>query len=199
MISILNTNDKLNEQKNSLNVTYPRTVNIIFGNYPYPDVVHNLIIHIKNNLNHDVKKYSDISGSITDWKYFLDKPEFNNFMAYLIAKYQVTHPDIFQYFYEKNSISAAWGTEIKKGNDLKYHSHPCMHGILYLTKGCDLNLPELNLKISPKPGDYYIFPSKIIHGFDKSTEENNRYNLVFNFDWSYNIEYGKKINARKNI
>ncbi len=92
-----------------------------------------------------------------------------------------------------------WGTEIKKGDSLDYHSHPCRHGILYLTKGCDLILPELNLKISPNPGDYYIFPPEILHGFEKSDYENNRYNLVFNFSWSYNVDYGRKINERKNI
>ncbi len=31
---------------NSINITYPRTVNIIFGNYPYIDVINNLIIDI---------------------------------------------------------------------------------------------------------------------------------------------------------
>jgi hypothetical protein len=46
MISILSHN-KLNENKNSLNITYPRTVNIIFGHYDYVDVINNLIIDIK--------------------------------------------------------------------------------------------------------------------------------------------------------
>tara|TARA_E500000318_G_scaffold104470_1_gene110514 strand:+ start:3862 stop:4461 length:600 start_codon:yes stop_codon:yes gene_type:complete len=199
MISLLDPNNKLSEHKNSLNVTYPKTINIIFGNYPYPEILHGIILDIKNNLVKDVKSYSTIKGDITDWKYFLDKPVFNNFIAYLINKHQISHPEIFQYFLEKNTISNAWGTEIKKGDSLDYHSHPCRHGILYLTKGCDLILPELNLKISPNPGDYYIFPPEILHGFEKSDYENNRYNLVFNFSWSYNVDYGRKINERKNI
>ena len=41
------------------------------------------------------------------------------------------------------------------------------HMVFILTKGCDLILPELNLKITPEPGDYYIFPPEIMHGFDK--------------------------------
>jgi len=45
MISILNKNNKLDESRNSLNITYPRSVNIIFGNYPYIDVVNNFIIN----------------------------------------------------------------------------------------------------------------------------------------------------------
>ena len=47
MISLLEPNNKLNEHKNSLTVTYPRTVNIIYGHYPYPDIIHNFIVDIK--------------------------------------------------------------------------------------------------------------------------------------------------------
>ena len=51
------------------------------------------------------------------------------------------------------------------------HHHCCWHGILYLTKGCDLILPELNIKITPEPGDYYLFPPYIFHGFDPVKED----------------------------
>ena len=49
-----------------------------------------------------------------------------------------------------------------------------------MVKGCDLYLPELNLKITPKPGDYYIFPPEVVHGFDIYEGDLNRYSLVFN-------------------
>ena len=76
-----------------------------------------------------------------------------------------------------------------------------MHGILYLTKGCDLILPELNLKITPESGDYYIFPAEILHGFDMSTEKENRYSLIFNIEEKSHFEFNKKIkdkNERQN-
>ena len=72
--------------------------------------------------------------------------------------------------------------EIKKGDSLKYHNHTCHHGVLYLTEGCDLILPELNLKIKPEIGDYYIFPPHVLHGFPESTEEQKRYSLIFNIE-----------------
>ena len=65
--------------------------------------------------------------------------------------------------------------------------------ILYLTKGCDLILPELNLKITPEPGDYYIFPPEILHGFDKYEGETNRYSLIFNIVPKNEFEYLKKL------
>ena len=193
MISLFDKNDQLGEHKNSLNVTYPRSVNIIFGTYPYPDVIHNFMISIKNNLNPKMKNYTNVKGGMTDWNYFIDKPEFINFMTFLINKHQTTHPSIFQHFLEKNTIENAWGNEIKKGDSLEYHTHSCLHGILYLTKGCDLILPELNLKITPEPGDYYIFPAEILHGFNLYEEDINRYSLIFNIVEKNQFEYEKKL------
>lgn len=197
MISVFDKNNKLNEDRSSLDVTYPRKVNIIFGNYPYPDVVHNLIISIKNNLDPKMKNYTNVKGGMTDWDYFLDKPEFVNFITYLINKYQTSHPEIFRHFLERRDIVNAWGNEIKKGDSLNYHKHPCLHGILYLTKGCDLILPELNLKITPEPGDYYIFPPEILHGFSEYEGEDNRYSLIFNFEGKNTFEYQEKLRSIK--
>ena len=192
MITFLK-NHKLNENKNSIHITYPRTVNIIFGNYPYPDTINNFLITIKNNLNPKMENYTNVKGGMTDWNYFIDKPEFINFMSYLINTYQVTHPRIFQYFLEKNYIRNAWGNEIKPGDSLDYHTHPCYHGILYLTEGCDLILPDLNLKITPKPGDYYIFPPEVLHGFDTYQGDKNRYSLIFNIEPKDVFKFSKKL------
>jgi hypothetical protein len=84
MISLLDSNNKLNEHKNSLNITYPRTVNIIFGSYPYPDQIHNFILDIKNNLNLEMKNFTNVKGGMTDWNHFIDKKPFNDFIAFLL-------------------------------------------------------------------------------------------------------------------
>jgi quercetin dioxygenase-like cupin family protein len=194
MISFINKNNKLNEVKNSLCITYPRTVNIIYGNYPYPHIIHNLILDIKNNLNYEMENYTNVKGGMTKWDHFLENDNFKGFIAYLINTHQNSHSDIFKYFLEKNFVENAWGNEIKLGDSLNYHHHPCLHGILYLTEGCDLILPELNLKITPQPGDYYIFPPNILHGFDKYEEENNRYSLIFNIKEKNNkFDFNKKL------
>lgn len=195
MISILDRKNKLNEHKNTFSVTYPRTVDIIFGNYPYPDIVHNLILEIKNNIDSAISNYTNVKGGMTDWNYFISKKVFIDFITYLINKHQTTNPDVFKYFLEKFTIKNAWGNEIKTGDSLNYHSHPVIHGILYLTEGCDLILPELNIKITPQAGDYYIFPPTIIHGFDKYQGKNNRYSLIFNIaENSKRFDFDKKLN-----
>ena len=199
MFNSLYKNNKLNEVKTSLTISYTRTINIIYGNYPYPHVIHNFILEVKKNLDSKMDNYTNVKGGMTKWDYFLDNNNFKGFIAYLINAHQTSHPDIFKFFLEKNTVQNAWGNEIKKGDSLVYHKHSCIHGILYLTKGCDLILPELNLQITPEPGDYYIFPPEILHGFDKSQEESNRYSLIFNIVENNRVfDLEKKINL-KNI
>lgn len=193
MISLLHKNNKLKETKNSLNISYTRHVNIICGYYPYLKIINKFILQIKNNLSSKMKNYTNVKGGMTDWYYFLNKPDFVDFITYIINKHQISHPDIFLHFLERLTIKEAWGNEIKKGDSLNYHKHPCMHGILYLTEGKDLILPELNIKISPRPGDYYIFPPEIYHGFDICEEDYSRYSLIFNIVQKNQFEYDKKI------
>ena len=194
MINFIDKNNKLNENKNSLNITYSRTVNIIVGYYPYPEMIHSFIMEIKNNLNTEMKNHTNVKGGMTNWDYFLNKDIFNKFLTFIINKHQISHPHLFKYFLEKYTVKEAWGDQIQKNDSLDYHTHSCWHGILYLTKGCDLIFPELNLKITPEPGDYYIFPPEILHGFNKCEEENNRYSLIFNLEQKETkFNFSKKI------
>jgi len=195
MISLFNKNNKISEQKNTLLITYPRTVSIIFGHYSYPDIIHNLLMDIKNNLDPKMKNFTNVKGGMTSWTHFLENPMFINFMHYLINTHQNTHPNIFEHFFEKYYVKDAWGNEILKNDSLNFHTHPFLHGILYLSKGCDLILPELNIKITPEPGDYYIFPSEIYHGFDTYDGEINRYSLIFNLADKVNFDYLKKLTS----
>lgn len=202
MIKLINKNNKLNETKNSLTITHPRTVNIIYGHYPYPDKVHNMILEIKNNLDPNMDNYTNVKGGMTDWRHFVDNDLFKNFFTFLINKHQLTHPEIFAYFLEKSLIIDAWGNEIKKGDSVNYHDHRHYHAILYLTDGADLILPELNISITPRAGDYYIFPPMVVHGFDKHNDDFTRYSLVCNFDSMEHFLLNKKIeeiNERKKI
>ena len=196
MITLSNKKNKLNEHKNSLCVTYPRTVNIIFGHYPYPEVIHSFLLEIKNNIDPEMENYTHVKGGMTNWHYFLKNDLFTNFMTYIINKHQTSHPDIFEYFLEKRTIREAWGNEVKSGDHLNPHIHNHIHGILYLTEGCDLILPDLNISITPHPGDYYMFPPQIVHGFDKYEGKTNRYSLIFNIEENGQaFEFAKKVKS----
>ena len=70
-----------------------------------------------------------------------------------------------------------------------------MHGVLYLSEGCDLILPELNIAITPHPGDYYIFPPQLVHGFDKYEGDTKRYSLVFNVTEKNQYDFNKKVES----
>lgn len=177
MISTIDKNINCN---NNLIITYPKTVKIIFGNFNNPDIIHNLLIEIRNNIDKTMDSLTNVKGGMTKWNHFIENKYFHNFFNYLINKHQTDSPEIFERFYEKFIIHNAWGNQIKKEDSLKQHIHPCIHGILYLTKGCDLELPDLNLKITPNAGDYYILPLDIKHGFESSKNEENRYSVIFN-------------------
>ena len=69
MINILDKSNNVQEQITSLNVTYKRSVNIIFGHYPFPEEIHNFIIDIKNNIDPSIN-YSNVKGGMTDWYFF---------------------------------------------------------------------------------------------------------------------------------
>ena len=76
------------------------------------------------------------------------------------------------------------------------HEHIEHHGILYLTKGAPLIVPELELEINPEPGDYYFFPPLIKHYVNQIIEdEPARYNVIFNIsevnDWKKNKTINK--------
>jgi len=194
MIEFIDKNNPLNENKCSLNVSYIRNINIIMGNFPYPEILHKFILDIENNLSSEMKNFTNVKGNMTDWSYFLDKKEFIDFLSFVINKHQNTHPEIFKHFFEKYIPYNSWGNRLKKGESVAYHDHTCLHGILYLTKGSDLILPELNLKITPEPGDYYIFPPMILHGVEPSKKEQNRYSLIFNLRENNNgFNYEKKL------
>lgn len=179
MIEFLQKDPKLSHSQ-SIVITYPRTVQITFGNYPYVEDVHNFIIEVKKNISPSESYATNVKGGMTDWKYFCNHPLTTKFINYCINQHQVSNPHLFSTFYDRMDIEDAWGNEIKKGDYVVNHVHKVYHGILYLTEGSPLILPELNIQITPKPGDYYFFPPQINHYVNPSENENNRYNIIFN-------------------
>ena len=79
------------------------------------------------------------------------------------------------------------------------HIHYSDSCILFLSEGCDLILPELNIKITPFPGDYYFFPPMIYHGFDEILTNEERYSIAFNIKEKpgAGFEIEKKINDKR--
>lgn len=187
MIEFINKDPRLTNSQ-SLVATYPRTVQITFGTYPYVEDIHNMILEVKNNIDEKESYSTNVKGGKTGWTTFVDHPFTKKFFTYCINQHQLSNPDLFQYFLEKKRIMNAWGNEIKKGDFVANHIHTSWHGIFYLTEGNPLVLPELNIKVHPKPGNYYFFPPMIYHYVDPSESNKNRYNLIYNIvedtNWS---------------
>lgn len=194
MIKIKNT-DKLSSNSSSLFVSYLRPVQISCGHYPYPEDIFNFIPLVKNNLLESEYYATNVLGGKTSWTLFNEHPLFLKFMTWFINKHQVTNPWL-QYFTEKREVVNSWGNELKKGDSVKIHDHSEHHGILYLTKGAPLIVPDLDIEITPDAGDYYFFPPHILHYVNEITEDGPpRYSIIFNVsekhDWKKNKEIHK--------
>jgi hypothetical protein len=193
MIKIKNT-DKLSCNSSSLFVSYLRGVQISCGNYPYKEDIFNFITIIKNNLLESEYYATNVLGGKTDWNLFNNHPLFIKFLTWFINKHQTTNPWL-QFFLEKRKVTNSWGNELKKGDSVKPHMHNDYHGILYLTKGAPLILPELDVEIVPDGGDYYFFPPQLLHYVNEVTEDGPpRYNLIFNIGDLNNWDKNKRIN-----
>ena len=190
----LNSTDKLLPNSSSIMVSYLRPVQISFGNYPYIEDLYNFITIIKNSLLDSEYCATNVLGGKTDWNLFNEHPLFIKFLTWFINKHQLTNPWL-SFFKDRRQITNAWGNELKKDHSVKMHEHPEHHGILYLTKGAPLIVPELELEIHPEPGDYYFFPPLIKHYVDKIIEEGPaRYNVIFNIAEKNDWEKNKTIN-----
>lgn len=180
-------------------VTYPRTIQISHGKYDNVVDMMNMITMISQNIIKKNEELTNVYGGKTDWLFFNDTPEFKRLMEYIVSKHKTTN----QFFSEENWYDKipryeAWGNELKKGDHVEFHTHVCYHLILYLTEGNPLVLPELNMKIIPKRGEYYIFPPYVYHGVEKVKEEDfKRYCLVANIHYEPNWKTNKIINDLK--
>lgn len=188
-----NNKNKLDPGHSSLYVSYLRNVQISCGNYPFVEDINNLIILIKNNLSEKLDKATNVYGGMTDWTFFNDNPVFLKFLTWFINTHQISNPNL-RNFHEFKFLKEAWGNELKKGHSVQMHEHFEYHGILYLTKGNPLIVPELNLSIVPEPGDYYFFPPNIQHYVPEVESDDIRYCVVFNVGVKSDWERKKKLN-----
>ena len=176
-------------------VTYPRTVQISHGVYDNVIDMMNMISMISTNISKK-DELTNVYGGKTDWCFFNETPEFKRFFEYFVLKHKITN----NFLNEKNWLIQnlrfeAWGNELKKNDYVAMHTHTCHHLILYLTEGNPLILPELNIKIIPKMGEYYFFPPYVLHGVDQIKEDNKkRYCLVANIYGDANWKLKKKLN-----
>ena len=200
MIEFIEKDPRLTNTQ-SLNITYPRTINVAFGNYPVVEDIHNLIISIKNNIDPDISYATNVRANMTKFKFLNDNLIIKRFLDFCVAKHQLTSPGIFEYFYSRKKVEDCWGNELNKGDEVVMHNHEKIHGILYLSGGTPTIFPELNIKIDPSPGDYYFFPPSILHYVEKQISDEKRYTVIFNISENTSWHEDKKIREKygKNV
>ena len=131
---------------------------------------------IKQEDNNNYK--TNIIGSMTNYKFFLNDPYF-----------QKISMNFIKYFDENLNLPAykmedAWGYKVGIFEYTKSHNHRgyCWSGALYLNSHTQtLDFPQFNKKIKPEPGRFVLFPSWIKHECLRQIDEKNpKYGLSFN-------------------
>jgi hypothetical protein len=183
MIELTQNNKFISEKTiSSFSITYPRTVTLIHGNYSKQHILHNLKIKIKNNLSKKTSNFTYVRGGMTDWEFFIHDIDFSKFFTEIIDKHRhILAPDLL--LDKELKVIDAWGNCLNKGDHVALHTHNSHHGILYLTEGTPLIFPELEMKFTPKPGDWILAPPGLFHGTDPIESEKERINVVFNFNF----------------
>jgi hypothetical protein len=187
MINLTANNPFISKQRvTSFTCIYPKTITLYVGNYTKLNILHNLKLKIKNNLSERNKNFTYVRGEMTDWNFLKHDKDFSVFFTEIMDQYRPIIGSDFIYNKELH-VMEAWGNLLKKGDHVALHAHNSWHGILYLTEGTPLIFPELEINFTPKIGDWIISPSGLLHGTEKIESDEERINVVFNFDFKDNF------------
>ena len=177
------------------NVTYPRNVNIFHGHYPEVHELHNLKLLIDEKLKTNLdKQQTNIYAEKTEFNVLNDSEVVKNFLGYVHKQISLSPGGEVIKFWNEMFVMETWGNRMNKGDYIKNHVHNCLHLILYLTEGVELFLPELQMSIVPKPGDWYLLPPHLLHYSNKSISEEARYSFVCNLTEKANWDRLKELN-----
>jgi len=192
VIELTSNNNFIRESRlSTMSFTVPKTYTLFYGNYHRKDIIHNLIIYLKN-ADKEMSNKTYVRGEMTGWNCFKSNKNFSIFFSHIMNQAKIIlfpQADLNK----ELVVQDAWGNILKKGNHVEPHTHSTYHGILYLTKGNPLIFPELEMKFTPDVGDFIVSPPELLHGVDPVIDDLERMSLVFNFTVSDNF---KSINEK---
>jgi hypothetical protein len=132
--------------------------------------------------NNNKNFQTNVSGFMTDWKFFNDDPELLKIL-YKFIQYIEDNLSIK----EKFTLSESWGLKEVFGGYTEEHSHVPMFwsGVIYLSNSNqNLIFPQIQEKITPETGSFVIFSSFLKHKTDKRINTyTEKYGISFNFEY----------------
>lgn len=182
MFELINNHkeENIKHRVTSFGVSYLKFSTIFYGMYTENHVLHNLRIKTKQNIKEEFSHKTYVRGGKTDWNFFNDDPDFNTFLETI---FHYNFKTMFPNFERKDCrIVDCWGNYLVKNNEVKPHTHPSYHGILYLTEGNPIVFPEAQVRFVPAPGKFIIAPPELTHYVEPIQEETERLNIIFNFE-----------------
>ncbi len=116
-----------------------------------------------------MQNYTNVKGGMTSWDHYVENDNFKGFIAYLINAHQISHPKIFEYFLEKNTIQSAWGNEIKflmLNLDMAWNHYAKNTGALDAYDGGPFHFTSLKIQKTLPTEGYHVWHIEHGKGFD---------------------------------
>tara|TARA_R100001244_G_scaffold27297_1_gene27032 strand:- start:315 stop:851 length:537 start_codon:yes stop_codon:yes gene_type:complete len=121
---------------------------------------------------------TNISGGMTDWKFFMEDNNFKkiivNFLNYIDKNFETI---------EGFQLEDAWGFKMGFGGRTKNHNHShfVFSGVIYLNSHNQLlEFDEIGEYVKPEPGRFTLFSSFLKHGCQHNPTNDIKYGISFN-------------------
>ena len=132
---------------------------------------------IESNIDKELCNATNVKGSMTSWKLFLEDKKFTNILK---TAYEQNKID----FGLNTFLESAWGIKMEKNEKTILHNHGenFVSGILYLND-CNNKIifPEIETVIQVKKNNLLFF-SAILQHYTETIKEGVRYAIAFNFN-----------------
>ena len=129
----------------------------------------------EDNMNYK----TNIQSLMTPFKFFSQDQNFLNLLQNFIELIDNN------YNFASYHVTDAWGFEVKKNENTKYHAHArsIWSGVLYLNSSTqELKFPEINKSVKPERGVFVLFSPFLMHGCEPNKEEISKFGISFNLE-----------------
>jgi hypothetical protein len=127
----------------------------------------------EDNMNY----LTNVNGAMTSWDYFNNDEKFTVVLSKFI-EYVDKNLDL-----QKYALKDAWGLELKKFENTKFHTHQedLWSGVLYLNhSNQNLIFPDIKQEVKPDKGVFCLFNGFLKHGCYKNMDNSSKYAIAFN-------------------
>ena len=137
---------------------------------------------IDEGISEKTSHKTNVMSAMTSWTHFLNDVEFLKILMPILDKIDtLSASHTISYF-----LGNAWGIRQTFADYTVRHAHDpsFLSGVIYLSKGQDLEFPEIEQTIKADEGVFGIFSSFLKHGCYRNHTSIPKYGLSFNLRYT---------------